>query len=114
MIEHNPEPQSDAEPVSEPEPAGARVAESSWWCARFEDGAEDFTSRLAEAEQPYPRAAVARALSGLGARGWAVRHLSEERRVIREGASSRAEVVAGCLLLESSSAATTNEWRERL
>jgi hypothetical protein len=80
-------------------PEVPRVAESVWWCARL-DG-EDFDAWLDDAGAPFPWDALARALNELAARGWAVRHVSEERRALHESETvSRSELTGARLLLE--------------
>jgi hypothetical protein len=74
-----------------------RVSESQWWCARL----DDFDAWLDDAGAPFPWDELAQALNTLAARGWAVRHVSEERRALHESETvSRTELTGARLLLE--------------
>jgi hypothetical protein len=101
FLAENPEPAVDGPASDAAHSETVRVSPGRWWCARLEDGPESFEAWLGDAEDGYPRTAVAHALSELCERGWEVRHVSEERRAVHEGESSRAEVIGAWFLLRS-------------
>jgi hypothetical protein len=101
FLRENLEPPLDGA-VTASEPDGRpRVLEGRWWRARIESDGAGFEAWLADAEESYPRAAVAHALSEVSDGGWTIRHISEERRAVHDDEGSRTVVVSAWILLES-------------
>jgi hypothetical protein len=101
FVRDNPEPLLDAAPDAAGAPAAApRVHQARWWRARAEIEPGVLDEWLAVADDPFPRAAVARMLSELSGRGWTLRHVSEGRRAIHADENTRTEVNEAWFLLE--------------
>jgi hypothetical protein len=79
-------------------PAPAVISERHWHAALAEVDREDF---ILGPDGPYPRAAVARALSELEQEGWSVVHVSEDRVVAYGEEGAAAQAAGGWMLLHS-------------